>query len=86
MFRSLTSNVSALSSGVAKGQQTVPAFLLPPLKFRTAGFPQYGFKRERLWRPSVRRASLSLLPAFRRPAGPYTPTLSGDRPCCGPGG
>ncbi len=84
MFRSMTSSVSTLSSVVAKGHQTVPAFPSPPLKFRTAGFPQYGFKQERLWRPSVSRASLSLLPAFRRRAWPYTPTLSGDRQFCGP--
>ena len=64
MFRSLTSNVSALSSGVANGQQTVPAFLLPPLKFRTAGFPQYGFKL--VFSGDLRRKSHSLnaLPVY----------------------
>ena len=34
--------VLAQSSRIAK----VIVFSLPPLKFRTAGFPQYGFKRE----------------------------------------
>jgi hypothetical protein len=29
---------------VANGHQTISAFPPPPLKFRTAGFPQYGFK------------------------------------------
>jgi hypothetical protein len=41
----MTSGVSALSGFVAKGHQTMHTFPLPPLKFRTAGFPQYGFKR-----------------------------------------
>src|SRR6266496_2514095 len=36
--------VSALSSCVAKSRQTLHTFPPPPLKFRTAGFPQYGFK------------------------------------------
>jgi hypothetical protein len=45
MLRSMASNVSALSSFVANGHQTSISFPLPPLKFRTAGFPQYGFKR-----------------------------------------
>ena len=44
MFRSATSLVSALSGCVANGSQTVPTFPPPTLKFRTAGFPQYGFK------------------------------------------
>ena len=38
------SDVSALSSYVAKSRQTLHTFPPPPLKFRTAGFPQYGFK------------------------------------------
>ena len=46
MFRSMTSTVSALSGCVANGHQTVPTFPPPPLKFRTAGFPQSGFKLE----------------------------------------
>ena len=45
MFRPMTSDVSALSSGVANGHQILHTFPLPSLKFRTAGFPQYGFKR-----------------------------------------
>jgi hypothetical protein len=44
MFRSTTSEVSALSGFVATGGQTLPTFPPPSLKFRTAGFPQYGFK------------------------------------------
>ena len=43
-FRPTTSDVSALSSSVANSRQAVPTFPLPPLKFRTVGFPQYGFK------------------------------------------
>ena len=42
--RSAASSVSALSSFVANSYQTMPSFPPPPLKFRTAGFPQYGFK------------------------------------------
>ena len=38
------SGVSALSSFVAKSRQTMHTFPPPPLKFRTTGFPQYGFK------------------------------------------
>ncbi len=45
MIRPMTSEVSALSSIVANGHQAIHTFLLPPLKFRTVGFPQYGFKR-----------------------------------------
>ena len=41
----MTSDVSALSSSVGNGHQAIPTFPLPPLKFRTVGFPQYGFKR-----------------------------------------
>ena len=78
MFKSMTSDVSALSSGVAKGHQTVPTFLLPPLKFRTAGFPQYGFKPERFWRPSLVVSGLSTLPAYTICQSAYTPALSGS--------
>ena len=39
------SNVSALSSFMANGRQTVPSFPPPTLKFRPAGFPASGFKR-----------------------------------------
>jgi hypothetical protein len=49
MFRSITSSVSALSGFVAYGNQTLPAFPLPPLEFRTVGFPQYGFSRAAGW-------------------------------------
>ena len=44
MRRPTASDVSALSGIVAYGRQTVILFPSPPLKFRTAGFPQYGFK------------------------------------------
>jgi len=44
-FRSAASVVSALSGIVANGRQTMLSFPPPPLKFRTAGFPQYGFKQ-----------------------------------------
>jgi hypothetical protein len=40
----MTSNVSALWGFVANGHQTISTSPPPPLKFRTAGFPQYGFK------------------------------------------
>ena len=46
MFRSMTSDVSAFSGFVAKGHQTISSFPPPPLKFRTSGFPRYGFKLE----------------------------------------
>ena len=41
----MTSNVSIVSDVVANGHQIILAFPAPPLKFRTVGFPQYGFKR-----------------------------------------
>jgi hypothetical protein len=40
----VTSDVSALSSFGANGHQTISTSPPPSLKFRTAGFPQYGFK------------------------------------------
>jgi len=43
--RSAASIVSALSGFGANNHQTMLSFPPPPLKFRTAGFPQYGFKR-----------------------------------------
>jgi len=50
----MTSSVSIVSDCVANGHQTILTFPVPPLKFRTVGFPQYGFKRNihrdlRLW-------------------------------------
>jgi hypothetical protein len=57
MTRPTASNVSALSSVVANSRQTIQSFPPLSLKFRTAGFPQYGFKR------AVSRA------LRRRPAG-----------------
>jgi hypothetical protein len=46
MLRPVTSGVSTLSGFVANGHQAIHPFPHPPLKFRTAGFPQYGFKLE----------------------------------------
>ena len=45
MIRPTASSVSALSSIVANSRQTIHSFPPPPPKFRTAGFPQYGFKQ-----------------------------------------
>ncbi len=45
VLRTGTSVVSAVSGFVANGPQAIHTFPLPPLKFRTVGFPQYGFKR-----------------------------------------
>jgi hypothetical protein len=45
MVRTTASDVSALSGIVANGHQFMHTFPLPPLKFRTVGFPQYGFKQ-----------------------------------------
>jgi len=45
MIRPTASSVSALSSIVANSRQTIHSFPPPSLKFRTAGFPLYGFKR-----------------------------------------
>jgi hypothetical protein len=52
MVRPAASVVSALSGFVANGRQASITFPLPPLKFRTVGFPQYGFKPALLPRPS----------------------------------
>jgi hypothetical protein len=41
----MTSSVSIVSDIVANGHQIILTFPAPPLKFRTVGFPQYGFKR-----------------------------------------
>jgi hypothetical protein len=41
----MTSEVSIVSDIVANGHQIILTFPVPPLKFRTVGFPQYGFKR-----------------------------------------
>jgi len=68
MIRSMASNVSALSGIVANGHQPIHSFPLPPLKFRTVGFPQYGFKR------AVNRA-------LRRLAATLTPAQWRSLPC-----
>ena len=46
---------------MANGRQTVPSFPPPPLKFRTVGFPQYGFK------PAFSRALRHPSAALTRP-------------------
>ena len=46
MCRSVASNASALSSGGQIATRPRSTFPPPSLKFRTVGFPQYGFKRE----------------------------------------
>jgi hypothetical protein len=48
----MTSSVSIVSDIVANGHQLILTFPAPPLKFRTVGFPQYGFKRKIPLRPS----------------------------------
>lgn len=68
MIRSMASNVSALSGFVANSHQTIHSFPLPPLKFRTVGFPQYGFKR-------------AVNGALRRLAATLTPAQGRSRPC-----
>jgi hypothetical protein len=45
MIRPMTSCVSALSGIVANGHQAIHFVSSAPLRFRTAGFPQYGSKR-----------------------------------------
>jgi hypothetical protein len=58
--------------GVGTRTRGAPVFLPPPLKFRTAGFPQYGFKREiRVATFAVPRSDLyaALAPAL----APYGP-------------
>ena len=67
MLRPMTSVVSALSSIVANGHQAIHTFPLPPLRFRTVGFPQYGSKQVYRWRPSPAYTPLKCLsdcPAF----------------------
>ena len=44
MIRPMASNVSALSGIVANGHQAIHFVSSAPSKFRTVGFPQYGFK------------------------------------------
>src|ERR1035441_8601315 len=43
IFRITASSISDLSVFVANSHQSIDPFLPPPLKFRTVGFPQYGF-------------------------------------------
>ncbi len=73
----MTSKVSIVSDVVANGHQIILTFPAPPLKFRTVGFPQYGFKRNfhrdlRLWELEIKRmtripSSPSVLYAARVP-------------------
>ena len=56
----MTSSVSIVSDIVANGHQIILTFPAPPLKFRTVGFPQYGFKRKirrdlRPWTLEIKR-------------------------------
>jgi len=46
LFRTVTSDVSAVSSFVANSTSPCNTFPPPSLKLRTSGFPQYGFKLE----------------------------------------
>lgn len=57
MIRAMASVVSALSGFVANGHQLIHTFPLPPLRFRTVGFPQYGSKQavSRALGPPLRR-------------------------------
>ena len=74
MSRSAASVVSALSGIVANGRRTIITFPLPSLKFRTAGFPRYGFKPGSD-RDLRRRLYVGLYAILAGPAGP-----SVDRP------
>jgi len=48
------------------GLRMMPVFPSPPLKFRTAGFPQYGFKASMSGRAFQAAARWSRLPTFAR--------------------
>ena len=48
-------------------RSAMSVFPLPPLKFRTAGFPQYGFKVALLRRPSQKSPRLKFQPHSSRP-------------------
>jgi len=76
MFRPMASVVSALSGCVANGHRVVHPSPLPPLKFRTAGFPQYGFK------PAFPRD----LRRRRRAAARRRPLIRGPQSACPPPG
>ncbi len=63
------------------GLRMMPTFPLPSLKFRTAGFPQYGFKAgmsDKAFPGNAALASLSLPSSFVLPA-----SLVGSRFCAG---
>jgi hypothetical protein len=62
---------SRLFGRVEPGRTARPVFPRPPLKFRTVGFPQYGFKRASDRRPSPRRVRLKRRP-HTPPAAAYT--------------
>lgn len=79
MVRPAASGVSALSGFVANGRRACITFPLPPLKFRTVGFPQYGFKPALLPRPSGPPYQGRPLIRGRSPADP----ASQRRPQCG---
>jgi len=46
LFRTVTSDVLAVSGFVANSTSPCNTFLPPSLELRTSGFPQYGFKLE----------------------------------------
>jgi hypothetical protein len=58
--------------GLGTRTRVTLVFLLPPLKFRTAGFPQYGFKRDFCRDLHPVRRGLSARPAYPRAGSPYT--------------
>ena len=89
--KALPSSTSCRLSGKAMartGLRMMPTFPSPPLKFRTAGFPQYGFKADisddaflsvDLLKPApgVRNATYSLLSSFvSSETGTCDPVLS----------
>ena len=59
------------------GLRMMPTFPSPPLKFRTAGFPQYGFKASMSDRAFPQARNLKQLPAYGRyPAVCFYPSLA----------
>ncbi len=72
LCRSVTSDVSALSGFGANGHQTISTFPPLSLKFRTAGFPQYGFKLEFSRDSLSKMLSLSVRPAYTQSPQIYT--------------
>jgi hypothetical protein len=68
--RQATREFGTYASGKAvarTGLRMMPTFPLPPLKFRTAGFPQYGFKVSRSVRACPNDARVKRAPRIPRP-------------------